>query len=422
MSSASSTMSGVRLCNPPPTDPYKPLSTSPAWIDDLWASVAAANKQPESNTTPPSEEIEREWAPASDYGDDSETSTNEELFAIYRETPTVTISPSNERFHELVLLPRGITVDHDFIMDAHVLFKNQDSNDIAGLQHIKLWLSPDKQEMEEIRREYEIMKEHNVCPEEFFTFTQETLLKGQRRHRGPGKETLPYIERLVQQPTSTPNKSTQWHAPPLLSGTNTKTGIDTWAPNIRAATSYWLSADGFADRSSYLYRSSIHMAHNALCPYLSAVFAREIKSIDKRTASVNEALVVGSMALYNRYRLRCRARAAAEHLQQPLPPPPSSASLNHFVLTFVGAQYSVWVVQPKLEEQKWRGCTMTEVAVGDLACGVGDVERLVGWVNALHLWGTMVHRRECGQELSALLSVSGRVKGVPCSLDLGKFV
>jgi hypothetical protein len=77
------------------------------------------------------------------------------------------------------------------------------------------------------------------------------------------------------------------------------------------------------------------------CPYFTIEFKREGVSED---AAVAQLAAVGSIALYNRYRLRDAARKARPDLIE-------ESHIRHYTLTFVGLKFVFWVLRPRIDKQ-----------------------------------------------------------------------
>jgi len=116
----------------------------------------------------------------------------------------------------------------------------------------------------------------------------------------------------------------------------------------------------------------------------------------------------GSLALYNRHRLHEEALRISEASWSA----EGADNLRHYALTFVGPEFSFWVLRPSPLgiDGKWSGCGMTRLCGADCMDEYG-VKELVGWINEINRWGLSSHGPSCERDIKTIL----RGKGVRTS-------
>ena len=151
-------------------------------------------------------------------------------------------------------------------------------------------------------------------------------------------------------------------------------GVDEveWSWDVRPDCAYWLSLHGFNPRYRFQIQNCAFVKDYITCPYLTIEFKRDSMSED---SAVRQLAAAGSLALYNRYRLRLEALAANVR------PARDTDDIRHYALSFVGHGFVVWILQPTLDEAgQWRGCTMRRLVGAECtdaiwrsgACSMGE--------------------------------------------------
>ncbi|KAH7026766.1 hypothetical protein B0J12DRAFT_584893 [Macrophomina phaseolina] len=323
-----------------------------------------------------------------------------------RNTTARAAGPRNPRFRETVLAPRCINVirTSERAPDAHTHFCTMppDDNDytrLEGLHRIGIWLSLGASEVDDVMEEYREMQLRQLCEEEFAGFAKETLLKSQRRARRADEDGLWRVERLVQ-PVCPPDESCYWAPPPLLVPP-VAAQTTQWSWDVRPDCSYWLSLDGFNQEYSFQVEGKTYVKSQSICPYFTVEFKRTGESDEIAT---NQVAAAGAMALYNRF---CLHRAVATARSPGWNQTPEK-DLRHYGLTFIGPNYTIWVLRARISDDgAWNGCNMEKLASGNCAQRTVQVRHLVCWINEIHRWGLTVHGLHCKNEIKALLRGSG---------------
>ncbi|KAL9116464.1 MAG: hypothetical protein Q9187_007011, partial [Circinaria calcarea] len=196
-----------------------------------------------------------------------------------------------------------------------------------------------------------------------------------------------------------PDDDMLWQIPPVLEG---RQGTD-WSFDLRPDCSYWLSLRAFNPRyrGGHLRNAAYVVNNRITCPYFTVEFKRDG---DGQSVAINQVAAAGSLALYNRYRLRNDALKASKRDCNS----DHTGPLRHYALTFVGPLFDVWMLQvaPVGADGCWTGCTMRRLYGADCTDEYG-VRDLVDWVNEIHRWGLSRHGPSCEQDIKTVLRVGG---------------
>ncbi|KAF3345644.1 Cell division control protein 45-like protein [Verticillium dahliae VDG2] len=204
------------------------------------------------------------------------------------------ITPRNTKFSDLVLSPRGITINdtNAIVPSAFDHFQTECPTNgydrVEGLSGADIWVHRGKDWVQSTMEEYKEMKALNLCEDEFASFAKEQLF-----------QSLP-IPTLV----APPKENAHWRKPPILDMT---AAAAEWSWDVRPDCAYWLSLKGFNPRYRFQIQNCVYVREWITCPYLTVESKREGISED---AAIAQVAAAGSMAMYNRYRLREAARAA----------------------------------------------------------------------------------------------------------------
>lgn len=110
------------------------------------------------------------------------------------------------------------------------------------------------------------------------------------------------------------------------------------------------------------------------------------------------------MGLYNRYLLKCKALAigAKDWTDS------DKSQMKHYILTFVGAFYQVWVLRARFSEGgvAWDGCFIRNLWRSSCNSKLG-VRRLESWINEIHRWGLSIHVADCQADVKTILEERG---------------
>jgi hypothetical protein len=106
------------------------------------------------------------------------------------------------------------------------------------------------------------------------------------------------------------------------------------------------------------------------------------------------------MVLYNRYLLKHNALAVGAEEWTDL----DRAQMKHYVLTFVGSLYNIWVLRARLsgDSGAWDGCSITNICCS-MCTTKGAVRKLESWINEIHRWGLSVHAASCQADVKTIL-------------------
>jgi hypothetical protein len=137
--------------------------------------------------------------------------------------------------------------------------------------------------------------------------------------------------------------------------------------------------------------------HWISCPYFTIEFKKHGQSNDQATW---QACAAASIALYNRYLLKCKALAVgAEEWTDS-----DRVQIKHYILTYVGVDYDIWVLRARFSEDSsaWDGCSITNICHSTCTSKAG-VRRLESWINEIHRWGLSVHAAGCQADVKTIL-------------------
>ncbi|KAH7308402.1 hypothetical protein B0I35DRAFT_360900 [Stachybotrys elegans] len=372
-------------------------STSAIWIDvrknlDMSARVTKRDARPPRG-------------PASDTGRSSLLSERSSLVdgaeSVGTPDSTLTsrtgITPRSAKFTDLVLLPRGIRINdtNAIVPSAFAHFGTslpiEGYKKLEGLAHTDIWATGGDDWVRSLSNEYKEMKTLGLCEEEFASFAKEQLLRRARRSLPDSDDRQWRGERMLQLVVP-PKENAHWRKPPVL---DTTLPAVEWSWDIRPDCAYWLSLKGFNPRYRFQIQNCAYVRDWITCPYFTVEFKRDGVSED---AAVAQVAAAGSIALYNRYRLREAAREARPDLG-------GDSHIRHYTLTFVGSKFVFWVLTPR-DDKQWGGCTMTRLIGADCTDAYG-VEELAHWINEIHRWGLATHGPSCERDIKAVLRLGG---------------
>ena len=307
------------------------------------------------------------------------------------------ITPRSSKFPDAVLSPRRIMINdtNSIVPSAFAHFNTEpprtgyDMPD--GLSSTNVWVQGDEDWISSTATEYKEMKSMGLCEEEFASIAKEEFLRRSPRRLPNSDDRQWRCERMLQL-VCPPKENAHWRKPPVLESI---IPVIEWTWDIRPDCAYWLSLKGFNPRYRYQIQNCAYVRDWITCPYFTIEFKRDGQSEDVAIAQVAAA---GSMALYNRYRLREAARKARPGLD-------GDANIKHYVLTFVGPKFVFWVLQPR-DDKQWNGCTMTRLVGADCTDEYG-VRELVEWINEIHRWGLSEHGSSCERDIKVVLRLGG---------------
>jgi hypothetical protein len=205
---------------------------------------------------------------------------------------------------------------------------------IEGLNAAEVWLSLSDDQVEQIIEEYQFMKNRWVCEQEYASFTTEKFFRRQRRFLNTPIDRKWRAERMLQliAPPSESDESDEvsyWVAPPSF-----EESLE-FKFDLRPDCSYWLSLAGFNSEYRGELRSAVYVhKHWITCPYFTIEFKKHGQSNDQATW---QACAAASVALYNRYLLKCNALTVGAEEWTDF----DRAQMKHYILTFVGSAYDI---------------------------------------------------------------------------------
>ena len=316
-------------------------------------------------------------------------------------------SPYDRDFCERILKPRGITIveKRDISVWDHFQTKEPDQDRISfyrdkGSKHSAVWLNADSDFLQEVANEYHCMVEGNMCEAEFASYAKETLfLRDPRVSYREFSDLRAWKTDRMLELVAKPNEDSFgcWESPPVLESDHSLKMYDF---DIRPDCAYWLSLQAFnADYVSKVRQWAFVMKRRITCPYLFIEFKKDEK---EPSSAKNQVAAAASLSLYNRFNLRIL------RIEQGGRPPDqiSVQNIRVYGITFQGASFVVWCVQPKLREtagEEWAGCTMTSIHHG-ICDNQYDVRELTDWINEIHRWGLSVHGPTCENDIKICVS------------------
>jgi hypothetical protein len=337
-------------------------------------------------------------------GDESEE-LSEELSGMTAVQTTITkVTSRNPHFQSLVLRPRRIIMENKdeankkpyshFETTAPPRGDLLDYTAIQGLDMAEIWLSLSNHQVEQIIEEYWFMKNRRVCEQEYASFASEKFLRRQRRFINTPTDRKWRAERMLQlfAPPEDSRRS-RWVAPPSF-----EESLE-FKFDLRPDCSYWLSLAGFNSEYRGELRSAVYVHDEdwITCPYFTIEFKKHGQSIDQATW---QACAAASIPLYNRYLLKRKALAVRAEEWTDF----DKAQMKHYILTFVGSEYDIWVLRARFSEDSstWDGCSMMSICQSTCTSKVG-VRRLESWINEIHRWGLSGHAAGCQADVKTIL-------------------
>ena len=315
-------------------------------------------------------------------------------------------SPYDKDFRQQILKPRGIVIveKRNISVWDHFQTKEPDQDRISfykdkGSKHSDIWLKSDDCFLKEVLHEYICMVDGKMCEAEFATYAKETLFRRDKRMLSRDFSDLRAwkTDRMLELVAKPNERSFNcWESPPVLESDHSFQKYDF---DIRPDCAYWLSLQAFnADYVSKVRQWAFVLKRRITCPYLFIEFKKDDKD---PSSAENQVAAAASLALYNRFNLRiARTEQAGKSLDQI-----NIENIRVYGITFQGASFVVWCIQPKLRETacEWAGCTMTRVHYGDCD-DRNDVKELTDWINEIHRWGLSVHGPNCENDIKICVS------------------
>jgi len=324
----------------------------------------------------------------------------------------------NRHLKDLVLLPRRLAAEvkreapqrpySHFGTPARQLGEVFDYAALKGLDAAEVWLSLSDHQVERIIEEYEVMNDKHVCEQEYASFATETFLRRQSRSTKTQADRKWRAERMLQLVTPPAEDSgSLWIAPPIFQQ------CPEFKFDLRPDCSYWLSLAGFNSSYRSELRSTLYIHKNWItCPYFTVEFKKDGQSADQATW---QACAAASVSLYNRYLLKCNALGVRAEEWTGL----DRAQMKHYILTFVGAEYDIWVLNALFSENSnaWNGCSMTNI-YRSMCTSTAGVRRLESWINEIHLWGLTAHAAGCEADVKKILEDNDiKVSAIDCLVE-----
>lgn len=247
-------------------------------------------------------------------------------------------------FRERVLLPRQImfpstTESSDAFAHFETELLSGGYGALDQMLHTKVWIPINGQLVDDVIREFNYMRNEQLCEAEFATYAKETLLRRDSRHPNYGEARQWRVERMIEpvvKPTS--SATSLWRPPPA----SISADLLDYDFDVRPDCQYWLSVRSFNPEYLRLFSRYLYIHNDRItAPYLTIEFKKDGNSMDKAQNQV--AAAAAATALYNRCllkveRLKVTGRIwTAKH----------TASLRHYGLTLQGASYTFWCIRLK---------------------------------------------------------------------------
>ncbi|KAF1952823.1 hypothetical protein CC80DRAFT_421473 [Byssothecium circinans] len=311
------------------------------------------------------------------------------------------ITARSPNFENLVLRPRKILIDQGKIegnTNPYNHFGTEKPPDgkwieykaLEGFEVAEVWLSLSRESIEEIIEEYDFMASKQVCEQEYASFATETFLRRQRRSRQNPTDRKWRAERMLQL-VAPPAGRLNWD-PPITFDQNT----DEFKFDVRPDCSYWLSLAGFNPDYRSELENAVYVHEDWItCPYFTIEFKKHGQSVNQAEW---QAAAAASVALYNRYVLKTNALGIENRAWTDK----DKIQMRHYILTFVGAQYGIWILRASLENDRWDGCSMRRLC-SSRCTAIAGVQKLERWINEIHRWGLGDHAAGCQVDVKTVL-------------------
>lgn len=387
--------------------------------------------------------------------------------------PTSTASgvakATDRDFRTTVLAPRGIIIiyNYDYILPERHFGTQLPALDygsmagayqrLQGCDASKVWLNAGDVFLNEVKQEYFYMMFHSLPEAEFANYAKTTLLRCDKRSIDRDEGRYWRAECTVDQAAPASESETWWQAPPILPTHESNPSNKRFRFDLRPDRAYWLSTMAF--NSNYIARFTKYVfltrKRSITCPYLTIEFKRDSDNGMEFRAR-NQVAAAGSLALYNRSRLKVERLKATDRDWTSK----HTAAMRHYGMTMAGETYSVWCLQlndptaivhtkpttppfPLLQAQPaqpdghtislrtsspfeprhhpfsphrwtWPGCTTLEVSQGSFTV-LAEVRTCILWLNEIHRWGLTVHGPACEKDVKFCLERN--LKGGRASLE-----
>lgn len=370
-------------------------ATDPKQISVLWQRVMAQRfNQPtqasKAKAKSPSGQGKQAGISETTYPTSARTST------ITSSSRSAGITIDNPAFRDLILLPRRISIDSEPLSrSAFQHFCTSPPTryqDIDGLTSTTVWLEGDDRFKTNIVNQYKEMKDWGLCEAEYAQYSLEHLLKSEVRDPDAVPSRAWNTKRMIQL-VAKPERL--WKSPPIIDTPPTKD----YNFDVRPDCSYWIPIDVFNDRYQNLVMELTFVKYTKiLCPYLSIEFKKDDSKQEKAESQV---AVAGSIALYNRFKLKEKRlrRKNKNWTERRL------ANIRHYGITFRAEAFTVWCIRPNKPQdigdtttETWTGCIMGSVHKNGCNTMVG-VQNLMEWINEIHRWGLTVHGDSCQRDV-----------------------
>jgi len=198
-----------------------------------------------------------------------------------------------------------------------------------------------------------------------------------------------------------------WEAPPSFEDT------PEFKFDLRPDCSYWLSLEGFNPDYAGEIISAVYVDRDWItCPYFTIEFKKAGESNDRAKL---KACAAASVALYNRYLLKCGAVVIGKQKW----PDSDIEQVKHYIMTFGGHEYRIFVLRANFASgsNEWDGCTATPICHATCTSMAG-IRRLQNWINEIHRWGLSKHATGCHADVKTILEAGNYdVSGMDLEVD-----
>jgi hypothetical protein len=223
--------------------------------------------------------------------------------------------------------------------------------DLPG-QKATVWPAVD--DVCEIADEYKVMRDVDMNEDMFISLAQKFLLRGNRLHFDEKDEDRQWRSEFRLKQSAPCEDAMHWYCPPILDRNSAES--EQRMTYNRPDLTYWVLMTGFNEKYREKVRATTFTIKSRItCPYFTIEFKNSADKKDEDVA-INQMINSGSIALYNRFKLREKALAVkaregekerdADESAKGLWSPEDLNGIAHYGLTFAAENFRVWIIEP----------------------------------------------------------------------------
>ncbi|KAI0856575.1 hypothetical protein F4860DRAFT_528911 [Xylaria cubensis] len=390
-------------------------STNPEDTTQLWSEVmsqTASKRQPRAKTQQPSttESDDGEYLTPSGVTNEENTASPYDSDFDEQVLPAYGMSYLNSKSQDTCLLELYDLQELDQLLESNdeELDEQQRSLKTKFESLTQLSCLKDQYDCERICRGYQHMIRIKELEPAFTTFALRGIFIGEDvQELDPTDERL--VPVLLQTCVCKPGPNRLWKIPQLIGSKPKKPYL--W--DIRPDCLFAFSPQAFGRFNSKSIEMHVTVLRDvACCAYLSIIFKKS--EICTAKTARNQLIVASTIALYNRFLLKCKAREVMKWSVG------DYRQLRHYGIAIDAASWTLFCTVPKTEEWdklwyaepklcnndklpalSWKGTEMREIASGSCR-HLSDTISLLSHLMSVHLWGLYTHAESCRKDIREL--------------------